>query len=120
MKKLLVLLFVPILFIIACKKDDVFPSVEGTTWEMHMKWSSQPDTAIFYVKFNAVGAGEEVTSGGTPTGTTFTWAQDNENVSWTYTSPAVNVTGTTSSEGDRMSGTATFGSITGGWRAVPH
>ena len=117
MKKTFLLLAIAGVLIASCKKDDPFPSIEGTTWDTFMKWSSQQDTVTWGTRFDAGGTGVEVDGGGNPTGATFSWTQDDENVTLTYTSPAANMAGTISSDGNSMSGTGSFGIITGGWRA---
>ncbi len=123
MKRVLFITIVTaILFVAGCKKDEVFPSVEGTTWEVTIKWTFAADSVTFYTRYDAGGSGVEVTSGGTPTGPTFTWSQDDQTINWNY-GASTTLTGTIADDSKTMTGTGTTtggGGGTSGWRAVVH
>ena len=119
MKSLLTgLALVLVMLVVSCKEEEnVTPSVQGSTWEVYIKWTSAPDTVLFRPRFDAGGTGAEVDAGGSPTGPTFTWTQADKTVSWTYPSTTA-ITGTLSNDGKTMTGTGTSGSYTAGFRAV--
>lgn len=106
-----------VMLVVSCKEDDPIPSVEGTTWNIYVKWSSAPDTVLFYTRYDGGGTGVEVDGGGTPTGVTFTWTQDDNAIEWVYAGP-MTFNGTLSGDGKTMSGTAVAGPNSAGWRAV--
>jgi hypothetical protein len=94
-----------------------YPSVEGTTWIVSVKWDTDPDTALFRPRFDTGGSGVQVDSAGKPTKLTFNWEQDKQSVSWTYPSK-VHFTGTISPGGDTMSGTGVYQKKSSEWRAL--
>lgn len=124
----LLLLFIGCLPAFSCKTagsgntataaaEQAYPSLDGTTWTVRVKWAEDADTALFRPRFDAGGTGVQVDSAGTPTKVTFTWKQEKQQVNWTYPS-TVQFSGTVSADGRSMTGTAAYKSNQAVWMAA--